>query len=489
MGFLQRTPASILDQPLLKLTPLDTFNVGHLVENISIIGQPGSGKTTGSGAHLAKAILLSGGSLLVMCAKPDERALWERYCAETGRSGSLVIFDGKQHRYNFIAAEIARLGIDSIGVVIELIMYIMEAARSLSATARQGTEPFWDDMVRMVLRHSLIVIYLATGTISIASIIAFVRSAPRSTDEMKDPAWQTRSFFFRCFLDAEGAMDPATGLQLASFWHDEWAGLDNKTRSNAAISLCATLDHFNHGWLRDAFCTDTTMMPELLFHGAVIVLDMPALTHMEHGILGQRVLKYITQRVCLARQSYGPSHASRPIVIWMDEAPVFVDAHDAKFMSLCRSTLCGQVMMAQSISAYYAAMGGENSRDRVDMLLGNCATKIWHSTSCPITAKIAADTLGQTLHRRANFSSGTGSSHNHGMNLGEGSNSGTGATRAIARGRAAARRAVAARGATAARTATTIAVACRTAVPAAAMSAAAGRSNLGTSWSQPSSGG
>ena len=414
----------ILNQNLLRFSEGEFFTCRSLMQNVSIIGQPGSGKTTSS-QWLAKSILRMGGSLLVMCAKPDERALWERYCAETGRLKSLVIFDGKKHRYNFIAAEIARLGIDAVSSVIELIMHVMESARSLNANGRQGAEPFWDDMVRMILQHCLIVIYLATGTITIASIIAFVRSAPRYSAEMKSAEWKARAFFFQCFTAAADKMDNSLGEQMIAFWTEQWMDLDPKTKSNASISLCATLDRFNHGWLREAFTTDTTWTPELLFHGVTTVLDMPALTHMESGILAQRLLKFVSQRTLLARQSYGSKHAERPVVIWMDEAPVFVDSHDAKYLALCRSTLSCMVLIAQSIPSYYAVMTGDNARDRVDQLLGNCTTKVWHCTNCPTTAKIAAESLGQCLQRRANFSASEGTTSNFGMSMGDSTNWGS----------------------------------------------------------------
>lgn len=426
MGWLRKTERRVdtLDTPLLALSPRDHFTLRDLLQNVSILGQPGSGKTSASGAHLAKAILLSGAGLLVLCAKADERALWERYCAQTGRTGSLVIFDGKRHRYNFIAAELARHGVDGINIIIECIMQVLDAARTLSGAANKG-DVFWEDIIRLLLRYSLIILYLAKGTINIADIIGFIRSAPRSVEDMTSPEWQRDSFFYQCFAAVRQTIDPALGQQILSFWRDQWMTLDPKTKGNAEISLCTTLDRFNHGWLREAFTTDSTMSVELVMHGAVVVLDTPALTHFEDGLIAQRLMKFITQRVLLARQSFGPTHAVRPVILWMDEAHLFVDAHDAKFMALGRSALCGTVLMAQSLPTYYAVMGGDNARDRVGQLLGNCATKIWHSTSCPITAKDAADTLGKMLHRRANYSQGSGTSSNSGFNMGLGENWGT----------------------------------------------------------------
>ncbi|MBV8686891.1 MAG: hypothetical protein JO238_09475 [Alphaproteobacteria bacterium] len=58
-------------------------------------------------------------------------------------------------------------------------------------------------------------------------------------------------------------------------------------------------------------------------------------------------------------------------------------------------------------------------------LLGNFATKIWHSNACAETNRWAADTLGQVVKQRASYSEGEGSSQNWGMNMGEGRSSGS----------------------------------------------------------------
>ena len=54
-------------------------------EGTAILGDMGSGKTTGSGATLAKAFLKAGYGGLVMCKKIDEVDTWVRYARETGR--------------------------------------------------------------------------------------------------------------------------------------------------------------------------------------------------------------------------------------------------------------------------------------------------------------------------------------------------------------------------------------------------------------------
>ena len=74
------------------------------------------------------------------------------------------------------------------------------------------------------------------------------------------------------------------------FWSEEYPAIPEKTRGNILITVSATLDRFKHGRLQRAFCGPTTVVPELSFHGAVIVLAMPTLTWNEDGVIAQQIL-------------------------------------------------------------------------------------------------------------------------------------------------------------------------------------------------------
>ncbi len=71
-----------LDRPLFYLSPQDPWTIRDACEGVQIFGAIGSGKTSGSGAAIAKAFLQAGFGGLVLCAKPEERLLWERYARD-----------------------------------------------------------------------------------------------------------------------------------------------------------------------------------------------------------------------------------------------------------------------------------------------------------------------------------------------------------------------------------------------------------------------
>ncbi len=414
-----------LDVPFLKLSSGDSFTLRDAVQGVCITGGIGSGKTSGSGQALAGAYLRAGMGGVILCAKPEEAVLWRKYCAAHGRSGSLIDLDGSIPILNFIAYELARQGAAGLNSVVECLMRILEMARAAGPTPGRSSEAFWEDTTRQILRNTIPILFAATGTVRIADILAFLRSAPQAPGDLSRTEWQRGSFFFRCFLDAAERIDDATGERAVSYWSDDYARLDPKTRGNIAISLSTALDRFNHGWLQRAFCAETTVVPELTFHGAIILLNMPALTLNEDGIIAQQLFKYMWQRAVLARNGLDLAQQERPVFLWADEAQYFLNSYDAEFLSTCRGSRACTVFLSQSLPTFYAKMGGDHPRERVHHLLGNFATKIWHSNSCAETNRWAADTLGQVVKRRSNFSEGEGSSTNYGTNMGVGSNWGT----------------------------------------------------------------
>ena len=413
-----------LDTKLLRLSSEDYFSVRDACQGTLILGAVGSGKTS-SAKYLAGSFLKSGMGGIVLCAKPEESILWREYCKKYGRSSSLIVFDGNTPGINFIAYELARQGAQGLGSVIDTIMRILEIANAASPMPGKASDSFWLDTSRQMLRGSVPVLYAATGTVRIEDLLRFVRSAPTSPDQMGDPAWQRQSFFYAMFLKASRRLDDASGDRATSYWRNDFANLDTKTRGNILISLTTTLDRFASGWLRTAFCSDTTIVPELCFQGGIILMDMPALTRNEDGIIAQQLFKYLWQRAVLARNGLDPRQRERPVFLWADEAQYFLNSYDAEFLSTCRGSRACTVFLSQSLPTFYAKMGGENARDRVHHLLGNFATRIWHNNACAETNEWASRTIGRSVHLRGTFNESEGTNTSTGLNMGDSTNWGT----------------------------------------------------------------
>ncbi len=418
-----------LNTPLLRLSGNESWDLTAACNSTHIWGGIGSGKTSGSGRMIAGAYLRAGMGGICTIIKHEDIALWQRYAAEHGRSKSLILFD-ENEGFNFLAYELGRQGMAGIGTVTECLMRVLEAAkRASSTTSNKGEEPFWENSARMILRYSIPLVYSATGTLEIGELIRFITSAPADLKDVTDPEWQKRSFMFEVMQAA--ARSPkvpmaSTALSDAiTYWSEQYPAIPDKTRGNIVITVTTTLDRFKHGRLNRAFCGRTTIVPELTFHGAVIVLAMPTLTWNEDGVIAQQLFKYMWQRAVLSRNSLPEIHRERPVFIFSDEAQETVSSYDGEFLSMCRGSKCCVTYLTQSLPTYYAKMGGDNPRDAAHALVGKFMTHIYHSNACPDTNEFASRTCGKVTMRRANYSSGTSESLNEGMSAGASENSGS----------------------------------------------------------------
>lgn len=419
--------AASLDTRLLQLSPTDYFTTRDAVQGVAVFGGIGAGKTSGTGKALASAYLRAGFGGIVLAAKPDEVELWQHYARDNGRASSLILFGEKGGGgFNFIDYELKRQGIAGLSSVIECIMRILEADRLVRPNSAKSSEPFWENSPRQLLRNTVPVIYAANGRVTLEEIYRFISTAPKSRADLDSPAWQGQSFMFEMFTRAveapKVAIDADEIETIHRFWGEQFAALDDKTRGNIVLNLTTVLDRFLRGRLRDHFCRDTTLVPEMTFHGAIIILAMPALSWNEDGILAQHLFKFMWQRAVLARNSLPEPHRTRPVFLWADEAQYFVNSYDREYQSTCRSARGCTVYLSQSLPTYYAVLG-DHVKSQADSILGNFGTKVWHSNADPVTNRWASETIGRVKQYRRSYSKGTssGTSTSIGTSTGESS--------------------------------------------------------------------
>jgi hypothetical protein len=115
------------------------FTIADAQTGVAIFGATGSGKTSGPGALLARAYLRAGFGGLVLCAKVEERAQWEAWAKQSGRSDDLVIVDAAgAARFNFLDWEASRAD-DGAGFSINVVALPSPTPRLL--VSHSGTIP------------------------------------------------------------------------------------------------------------------------------------------------------------------------------------------------------------------------------------------------------------------------------------------------------------------------------------------------------------
>jgi hypothetical protein len=398
-----------LDTPLCYFSRHDAWTIRDACEGIHIFGATGSGKTTGSGAILARSLIRAGFGGLVLCAKPEERILWERYMKEAGRSRDLVIFAPEQPwRLNFLDYELRRTG-RGRGItenLVNLFSHIIEIAEGKVDAG--GAEPFWGRAAKEMLRNAIDLLNISQGTLTLDAIYRLIVDAPISPEQVGDPDWQNSSFCAACIREgtakAQGTQAQHDLEVAARYWLKNYAALGDRTRSSIVATFTSIADTLLHGIAYQLMSTDTNLVPEITYRdGVVIVLDLPIQEYQELGKLVQGIWKYIWQRSILRRST---QDYPRPVFLWADEAQNFVSRFDYLYQAVARSARACTVYLAQNVSQYQAVLGAGGEHE-THALLANFQTKIFHANS-GITNQFAADLIAQDWMTAFNFGSNLG---------------------------------------------------------------------------------
>jgi hypothetical protein len=254
--------------------------------------------------------------------------------------------------------------------------------------------------------------------VTLDNINSVIMTAPLMPSDIDNDLWRAKSFNGR-MIDAANARDDAGELspeethdlaQTLTYWTRDFPSQPEKTRATVLSIFTGVSSIFMRGILYRIFGTTTTVTPEASLDGKIIILDLPEKRFREMGVAAQVLFKYCWQRIVEARDV---KLSPRPVFLWMDESQLFVNKYDVRFQTTSRSARVATVFITQNIPNYYAALGGETaSKDFVNSLLGNMATKVFHNNSCAITNQYAADlfarewqTTSSTTVSGENFSS------------------------------------------------------------------------------------
>jgi type IV secretory pathway TraG/TraD family ATPase VirD4 len=241
-----------------------------------------------------------------------------------------------------------------------------------------------------------------------------IMSAPLSLEETKSEEWRKKSLCYKLMGEAHTKdLDKWVGVDLDStvaFWLREYPSLAEKTRSSILSTLTTMMDNFLRRPFRQLFSElppDRRQIakPELTHKGAIVIMNLPVKEYGDAGRAAQVVYKYLWQQ---AAERRNVKENPRPVFLWVDEAQNFATEYDMQFQATARSSRACTVYLTQNMPNYYAEMRGEHSKYRVDSLIGNLQTKIWHANSDPKTNTEAAEIIGKSWQKRQSSGSSVG---------------------------------------------------------------------------------
>jgi hypothetical protein len=416
------------DQQGLVAMGNDAWRIKDACEGTVIFGGTGSGKTSGSGRALARSFLAAGFGGLVLCAKQDEPSLWRDYAAETGRASDLSMFGAAEPwSFNFMHYESLRSGAGA-GLTENLVSLFMEVSSIGSGDARaRGGDPFWERAMRSLIRNSVDLLVMAGEPVSLHAMFDVVRSAPPDAVTLTAQPWRTRS---ACWRLLEAARERAPGKsweidcrEVAGYWTSHFPTLGEKTRGSIVAMFSTLAEALMRGKMRELFCGGTTLSPEDVIAGRIVVVDLPVKEWSEVGRMAAVLWKYCLQKA-VERRGDNADGRGRPLFIWADECQHFASRYDPLFQATARSSRAASVYMTQNYPSLAAALGGgPDGRMMTDALLGNMGTKIFHANSDRETNQLAAELVGKRLQALRSFGSGAS------LSLGAQASAGTSANR------------------------------------------------------------
>lgn len=399
----KRKPASQYDfrTPLLRFSKHDAITIGDAMEGgIVVMGGSGSGKTTSSGYQLSLAMLRNGFGGLVLTVKPDEVDRWRKLCKAAGRSGDLIVFDEAEgHAFNFLNYQANRQSPES-GLtenLVGLIEEMMEVAnRSNGLRASKGDEAYWVYARKEFARNAIDLVLLAKGSVWISHLVEVIRAAPRSRDEARRSDFHETNVVGMLIEAAKKRQTSDTAFhdleQVEEYFITSFAGLAEKTRSVIESSLMGVLDLFCRGKLYQLFSQSTTVTPDAILDGKIIVVNLPTKVYGGVGTIAQTIWKAQVQQ----RIEQRAAHEDRPCFLYIDEAQNFLSVRDMHFAATARSSKCVNLWLTQNISNVFVTFGGDEAgKAACDSILGLPQTKILHQNADPVTNNWSAELIGR----------------------------------------------------------------------------------------------
>lgn len=429
-----------LDFPILQFPSSaheqSTWTIRHAVEGVQIFGGIGSGKTSGSGRMLALKYLKTGFGGLVLTAKPDEKELWQQYCAETNRTQDLVIIE-PNGKYSFNFLEYESTHTDSNEAITENIVQVLKTVirAGEEKDSGKGDDPFWETALDMLIFNVIDLCKIAYGSVSVQMMYDIVQSIPKATDTDNDPkvnesnnkkpevkafekayllannnvlekikAWhnsltpeQQNSLpkdeaYFQVVED--NVVEARLMKFLYGFFFDNFKNLSSKTRSIVDFTFSGFLFRLLREPVYSMFCRhQSNITPDDCLNGKIIIVNLPVKVYHKVGRDCQILFKYIWQR---AMEKRNIKLNKRPLFLWADEAQNFLHEHDAEYQATARSSRISTVYISQNLPNYYASMGGQKGEYRVKSFLGTLGTKIFHANADIETNKYASELIGDT---------------------------------------------------------------------------------------------
>jgi type IV secretory pathway TraG/TraD family ATPase VirD4 len=288
-----------------------------------------------------------------------------------------------------------------------LVTLLVDVASIQKRTEASGSEAhFWLPQKKKLIRNAIELLLMAEEPIQLRSLYSMIVSAPKDLRETADENWQRESFLFALLQHAEAKARHHPEWELiTNYWMRERPALASKTRETIDADFTGMFDPLTRGKIGELFGTGTNLTPDDILEGKVVVIDIPIAKYREVGQYAALIWAQLFQRAVDRRSYEAPS--DRPVFLWEDEAHYFTIEQDALFQTTARSKGISVVRLTQNLPNFLDAYG-RDGKHKVDTLLGNHATKIFHRNGDPTTNEWSSKVIAkETAYKHSLSNSGS----------------------------------------------------------------------------------
>ena len=370
-----------LDSPILDWRRCEDWTMETAMHGTLIVGSIGSGKTSGSGTSIARALLRNEFSGLILTVKTDEPDHWRNLCDEENRLDDLICFH-PDSGYCFNPLEFESINENRVQLFLKL------SELGISGSPTPATD-FWIEERKKLLRNLFQLVESAGLTPSVSILAKILKDAPQTMAEVASATWRRDSACAQAIAQALRRMgaDPDTRIAV-EYFEQEFPTLSSKTRSIVVSMVSSTFDVLRRTPLRQLFTEASNISPTSIFEGnKLLVVDLPMKEFTDVGRYANVIWKFCFQREVERRAE------KTPTFLWADEAQLFLNRDDYLFQTTARSSCCATVYLTQNYPNLLDALG----KHPADSLVGSLKTNIFHQNDCPVTNAWASSLFAEAL--------------------------------------------------------------------------------------------
>lgn len=378
------------------------YTLEDVYRGFLIYGQTGSGKTSGSGKYIASNYLRLGFGGLVLCAKKDEAVFWESLANKHKRVKSIIrVSANSTHRFNYVSFFKSILSHYDESTKNTLLANMFFMAIKNAGYGFSSSDSFWENALKQLIINIITILNLSDEEIIPENMYRLLISIPKTSEEGEEVLnyfYNDQEIVDNYFTSLIKKIDNSHELDMSvSYFCKDYACLVDKTRSIIFTSLTSLLEELRREPLRSHFQGESNVTPDIIFSGAIIVIDYSVHEWQSIGKIVNNFWKYAFQIASQNRIN------KRPCFLWADEAHYFLNSFDTEYQSTARSSCVSTVYLTQNISIQRSAFQSNNIKDHITALTGNLCNIIFHRNNDPETNEYAIKLFGQYTKSKTKY--------------------------------------------------------------------------------------